>query len=554
VLEFRILGALDVREDGRRIEFREGNDAALLTLLLLHAGRPLAVDRIVDELWPDDPPASARKIVQNSVSRLRRALGEERLETRGHAYLLHAEPEEIDAAQFERLVGEGHGADALHLWRGPPTLDGDRFEELYLTALEQRLAADVAAGRTGTVAELETLVRRHPYRERLRALQMRALYTAGRQADALDAYRAAARTLREELGLEPGAELRELEQAILRQEVAEPQGPPPDRRRTRRRLWPVAAIVVVAAAAVAAVLLSYGTGDARNAAVVPNSLAVIDPASDRIVGDVRVGSHPRGIAVGADAVWVANTSDATVMRIDPQKLALLKTYGVGGAAIDIAIEGDTVWVSTDGDDTLVRIDARTQALETFPLPPGSGAEAVAVAPGVVWAAGLTVYRVDPVSGAVVQKPPAPNCCVPSDVIATPHSIWTNRYQRAVRLDPHTLREQTVVELDSNDLHLAYGEGAVWVSGWRYTDTNGHISHVWKLDDVSGTTEAETGVGDAVEAIAVGAGAVWTANQDAGTVSKLDPKTGELVDTIHVGGHPDGVAVGDGRVWVAVSSD
>ena len=554
MLEFRILGELDVHDDGRRIEFREGNDAALLTLLLLDAGRPLSVERIVDRLWPDDPPASARKIVQNSVSRLRRALGEERLETRGHAYVLHAEADEIDAARFERLVAEGRGADALHLWRGPPSLDAERFEELHLTALEQRLAADVHAGRGGAVAELETLVRRHPYRERLRALQMRALYAEGRQADALDAYRAASRTLRDDLGLEPGPELRELEQAILRQEVAQPTRPAaPGRRRRSRRWWPVLVVALAPAAALTAFFVFRDTTGSGDVAVVPNSVAVIDPSNDRIVGDVRVGSHPRGLAVGAGGVWVANTSDATVTLLDPQGLTAVRTYGVGGSAIDVAVDGDTGWVATDGDDTLVRIDARTQAQETFPLPPGSGAEAVAVAPGVVWAAGLTVYRVDPISGSVVQTPPLPNCCVPSDVLVTPHSIWTNRYQRAVRLDPHTLREQTDVELDANDLHLAYGYGAVWVSGWRYTDS-GRASHVWKLDDKTGATEAQTGVGDSVEAIAVGAGAVWTANQAAGTVSKLDPKTGEPVATIRVGGHPDGIAVGDGRVWVSVSPD
>ena len=548
MLEFRILGELDVRDGERRIEFREGNDAALLTLLLLHAGRPLSAERIVDELWPDNPPASARKIVQNSVSRLRRALGEERLETRGHGYVLHAAPEEIDAARFEELVTDGRGADALHLWRGPPALERDRFEELFLTALEQRLTADVDAGRSGTVAELETLVRRHPYRERLRALQMRALYVEGRQADALDAYRAAARTLREDLGLEPGPELRELEQAILRQDVAAPRHRPSERRRSRRRLV-VATVVALAAAVALAVVLRPDAGSPADVVVVRNSVAVIDPASGRIVGDVRVGAQPRGVAVGAGGVWVANTGDETVTGIDPQTLQPFKTYGVDGAALDIAIRDGTLWVALDGAKAVARIDTRSQAVQTFSVPGNASVYAVDVGPGSVWVGAATVYRLDPRSGAIVQKPPS-DCCVPIDLVVTPHSIWTNAFQNAVRLSLGTLREQVAVQLNSLEDHFAYGDGAVWVCASRFV--GGRVqSNVWKLDDVSGATQAQTRVGDYATAIAAGEGAIWVASYNARTVSKLDPATGRVLDTIPVGGHPDGIAAGGGRVWVSV---
>jgi DNA-binding SARP family transcriptional activator/streptogramin lyase len=547
VLEFRILGELDVRDDGRRIDFREGNDAALLTLLLLHAGQALSVERIVDELWPEDPPASARKIVQNSVSRLRRALGEERIETRAHTYVLHADPEEIDAARFEQLVAESRGADALHLWRGPPTFDRDRFEELYLTALEQRLAADVDAGRNGAVAELESLVRRHPYRERLRALQMRALYADGRQADALEAYRAASRTLRDDLGLEPGQELRELEQAILRQEVAAPQRPPAERRGSRRRL--VAALVVALAATAALAVALRPDASSPADVVVPNSLAVLDPANGRIVGDVRVGAQPRGVAVGAGGVWVANTGDETVTGIDPDTLQPFKTYGVGGAALDIAIRNEILWVALDGAKAVARIDTRSEAVETFSVPGNASVYAVDVGPGAVWVGAATIYRLDPRSGAIVQKPPT-DCCVPIDLVVTPHSIWTNAFQNAVRLSLGTLREQVAVPLNSLEDHFAYGYGAVWVCASRFVGDRIQSS-VWKLDDLSGATQAQTRVGDYATAIAAGAGAVWVASYNAGTVSKLDPATGRLLETIRVGGHPDGIATGDGRVWVAV---
>jgi len=552
VLEFRILGALDVHDDGRRIEFREGNDAALLTLLLLHAGQPLSVDRIVDELWPDDPPASARKIVQNSVSHLRRALGEKRLETRGHAYVLHADADEIDAAQFEQLVTDGRGADALHLWRGPPALDGERFEELHLTALEQRLAADVDAGRSGTIAELDTLVRRHPYRERLRALQMRALYADGRQADALDAYRAAARTLRAALGLEPGPELRELEQAILRHDVpATPDAPPPRAKRRRYRLGAVAAVAALAVV-LAAVLGNRGSH--KPVVVVPNSIAVIDPASDRVVRDIRVGAMPTGLAVGAGGIWVANTGDQTVTRINPKTLLADPAIGVGGAAIGIAIAGRTLWIATDGDGTVVRLDTGTGAQQTYAMPNGSGTEAVAVGHGAVWVAESTVYKVDPRTGKILLRPNT-DCCTPVDVLSTPQGIWTNAHaiEDVVRLSPRTLHVVGRVHIPLQEWRLAYGYGALWISASNTVTGRAHPrSAVWKVNPQSTAIEAQTAVGAYADAIAVGEGAVWVANRADNTISKLSPDTAAVVDTIRVGGSPTGIAVGEGRVWVSVS--
>jgi YVTN family beta-propeller protein len=284
-------------------------------------------------------------------------------------------------------------------------------------------------------------------------------------------------------------------------------------------------------------------------AVARNSVAVIDPRSGRIVGDVRVGAQPRGIAVGAGGVWVANTADETVTGIDPDTLRPFKTYGVGGAPLDIAIRDEILWVALDGEKAVARIDVRSQAIQTFSVPGNASVYAVDVGHGSVWVGAATVYRLDPRSGAIVQKPPT-DCCVPIDVIVTPHSIWTNAFQNAVRLNPVTLRQQVTVPLNSLEEHFAYGSGAVWVCASRYV--GGHVkSNVWKLDDVSGATQAQTQVGDYATAIATGARAVWVASHDAGTVSKLDPSTGELLDTISVGGHPDGIAVGLGRVWVSI---
>jgi DNA-binding SARP family transcriptional activator len=200
-------------------------------VLLLHANEVVSSYRLIDDLWGGAAPASAPKILQSSVSRLRRALDPDRIETRGHGYRLRVEPDELDAARFERLVADGKGGEALALWRGLPLVDLEgrwfaniaarRLEEVRLTALEQRIEDDLATGgNAALVAELEQLVAHQPFRERFQAQLMRALYASGRQAEALEAFRGIRSRLSDELGLEPGPELQELEGAILRHDPA----------------------------------------------------------------------------------------------------------------------------------------------------------------------------------------------------------------------------------------------------------------------------------------------------------------------------------------------
>jgi DNA-binding SARP family transcriptional activator len=230
-----------VVEHDRLLELGGTKQRSLLAILLLHANQVVSTDRLIDELWGAAPPATAAKSLQVHVSRLRKTLGERRLATRPPGYVLYAGSSELDLACFERLLEEARRAnpakaaqklrEALSLWHGPPLADLAyepfaqveiaRLEELRLTALEQRIAADLADRRHAElVSELEALVARHPLREGLRGQLMLALYRSSRQAEALDAYRAARRELSEELGLEPSEELKQLEQAILRQDPA----------------------------------------------------------------------------------------------------------------------------------------------------------------------------------------------------------------------------------------------------------------------------------------------------------------------------------------------
>ncbi len=231
-MEYALLGPLEVRSDGRTIAVGRGKQRALLAVLALNAGRVVPAERLIDELWGDEPPATAATALQVYVSRLRKSLGEGAIETREPGYLVEGQ---VDVSSFETLVSKARQsepaqaaellAEALGLWRGAPLADCElpleaaRLEEQHVSAIEQRIEADLANGRSSElVAELESLVAEHPLREPFRAQLMLALYRAGRQAEALDAYRAARATLLDELGIEPSPHLQGLEQAILRQD------------------------------------------------------------------------------------------------------------------------------------------------------------------------------------------------------------------------------------------------------------------------------------------------------------------------------------------------
>jgi DNA-binding SARP family transcriptional activator len=236
-MDFRILGPLEVSDGGREVALGGVKQRSLLAVLLQRPNAIVSTDHLLAELWGEARPASADNSVHVYVSRLRKALGPDRVVTRPPGYALRVDPSELDLAKFERLRAEGRPREALALWRGPayhdlgyePCVQAERarLEELRLATLEERIDADLAAGRdTDLVGELETMIREHPLRERLRGQLMLALYRSARQAEALEVYRAARRELASELGLEPGGELRRLERAILQQdpEIDPPAG------------------------------------------------------------------------------------------------------------------------------------------------------------------------------------------------------------------------------------------------------------------------------------------------------------------------------------------
>ncbi|HEV8248706.1 MAG TPA: AfsR/SARP family transcriptional regulator, partial [Gaiellaceae bacterium] len=253
-MEFRVLGPLEVSEGGRPVALGAPKQRALLAVLLLHANEVVSRERLIDELWGEAPPAHAAKLVQQYVSGLRKVLPAAVLLTRAPGYLLRVEPGRLDLSEFERLLEDARTAraerrneraadlygHALSLWRGPALDDvalesfgareADRLNDLRLAALVERIDLELELGPHAAVtAELELLVARHPYQERLRGQLMLALYRSGRQTEALAVYTETRRQLRDELGLEPSQELQRLERAILQQDPAleAPRAPGP---------------------------------------------------------------------------------------------------------------------------------------------------------------------------------------------------------------------------------------------------------------------------------------------------------------------------------------
>jgi DNA-binding SARP family transcriptional activator len=223
-VEFRVLGPLEVARDGRPVSLGGPAARALLAALLLRANEPVASERLTEELWGHRRPVPDANTLQVYVSRLRKLLGAETIETVPAGYLLRVAPEQFDLHRFTELLSRSADAapreasellhSALALWRGDPLADlaGEEFaqteirrlEELRALALERRIEVELALGNPSLVPEIATLVQRYPFRERLRGHLMLALYRDGRQVEALEAYRQAHRLLADELGLEPG--------------------------------------------------------------------------------------------------------------------------------------------------------------------------------------------------------------------------------------------------------------------------------------------------------------------------------------------------------------
>ena len=418
LIEFGLLGPLEATANGEPLALGAAKQRALLAVLLLNANEFVSHDRLIDALWGESASAGAAHSLQVYISALRKVLAahgaRELLVTSPGGYLVKLEPGQLDLVRFRALVEEGRLAlaagasalgaaklrEALALWRGEPLADlqFERFartaieqlDELRTAAVEDRIDADLQAGLASElVPELGALIGRHPLRERLRRQLMLALYRAGRQADALQVYRETRRLLIEELGIEPGPELKQLEQAILAHDPAldvsasaqaatAPVQVAVSRERSwlRRRLLVSALVPVLVGVGVALFFLLHDA-PAGLARIDPNAVGLVDPSSGRIVAEVRAGSTPTEAAFGAGSLWVASTNSNSVLRIDPKTMAPRDTIEVGHGPSGIAFGHGAAWVANSLDGTLSRIDAGTGiVVQTIPV--GSNPSAVAI--------------------------------------------------------------------------------------------------------------------------------------------------------------------------------
>lgn len=334
--EFRVLGPLEVRRGGEPVAIAAPKQRALLGLLLLHRNKPVHQEELIELLWGESAPPTARASLQNLVHALRRKLGAERLERRADGYVLRVERGELDLDRFERLAVGARSAEprekaaklrsALDLWRGPPLVELPaepfmqhevaRLEEERLIVLEDRIDVELELGKHAELApELESLVERYPHRERIWAQLMVALYRCGRQAEALGAYRRAHVRFVEELGVDPGVELRDLQRAILVQDAALDE---PDRR-PGWTLERAAAILPSPASERAESLFDYGiafmrTGELRRA--VSTLDAAMRLAAD--IGDRSIEDRAR-LYLSYLAIWIDGKS--AVEHLDEARYA-----------------------------------------------------------------------------------------------------------------------------------------------------------------------------------------------------------------------------------------
>jgi len=596
-VELRILGPVEVVADGREVGLGGRKQRSLLALLVVHRNESVSTDRLVDELWGEHPPETAAKTVQVYVSQLRKLLGDGRIETHGRGYLLRTGPDEVDLDLFQSLVERARNespADALatvdtalRLFRGDPLQDVayepwaqgeiEHLDELRLAALAQHAEAGLALGRHAElVPELEVLVREHPLREGLRASLMLALYRSGRQADALETYRQGRDLLDEQLGLEPGPELRDLEQRILRQDpdLGAPEAPPDTRAenagRTRRRrglfLLGAGALLLLAAALAFAVVELTGDSSDRGGptAIAPDAVGVVDPTTTSLVGRVPIVGGPSLVTAGTHVVWVASDASRTISSISTDSSSVTHVVAAGVAPSAMTADGDSVWVLGANGRTLVRLeptyDAPTRRLRlsaSVELPATNQrltSLGVASGAGALWVTDGTtrLLRVDPNDGTILS---ALDVHHPLNGVAVGEgAVWaiSGKAASVFQIDPHGRRVESRIRIVNRlgttapfPVAIAVGEGSVWV-------VNGNTQTVSKIDPVFGgvTATIQLGIGANPSDIAVGEGAAWVSNAGEATLVRIDARTNDPT-VISVGSSPTGVAVGGGRVWLTV---
>jgi ABC-type transport system substrate-binding protein/DNA-binding SARP family transcriptional activator len=561
---------------------------AVLAILVTHDGSDVSLGRIAEGLWGERIPPGYQQTIQTYISHLRAALNSSRtlLVTNANGYALRLQSSHVDATVFRRETQTGielldagsyedaraHLSAALSLWDGEVLADlaefpfvesfADPLDQLRLTALEALLQARLELGEhEGVAIDAESLIAEHPLRERAYSLRMLALYRAGRQADALATYQRLRTVLDEELGVEPGPDARELQQAILRQD---PQLRPPSRasastigvrgrrqkhpphRRPRLLLGAIAAVAVIAGS-----LAAYGTTHWHTAtlSVVPADSVALLRSDGTVRAAVPIGEPPTALAYGAGSLWAVSSTQDRVYRIDP-KHRFVEPIAVGGSPVSIAVTNQDAWVVNSADGTVSRISTKTDTLVGAPITVGVLPRAIAVGPSGVWVANVsdaTVQRINPETDTVDLTVDVGGAS--SALAVTSHAVYVaDEQQRTVtRLDPRTGEQiGAPIATGSGPSALAATPDALWV-----VDSGDQT--VQRIGLTTGAVSATIPVGDGADGIAVNDGRIWVSTRYDGAVSEIDPTTNTLVHRRSIGASPTALAAGGNGVWAAAGA-
>jgi YVTN family beta-propeller protein len=581
---FRILGRLEAQVDGRRVDLSSRRERALLGALLLQVGEVVSVDALVDSVWGEPAPASARHMVHEYVSRLRGVLGDASvIVTRAPGYTVERDACELDVTRFAELLHAARSAaaadeldealkgfdEALGLWRGDAlsdvALEGDarsaaaRLDDGRRAARSERVDVALALGRHNElIPDLERAVADEPLDEQVLGQLMLALYRNGRQADALARYRDGRQRLVRELGIEPGADLRGLEQAILRHDPellprtrpaidGDDVTPPPTRRRFAVGVATVA--VLGAAIGVAEVTIDRGHGGVI-APIRGNAVAVVDAATARLVGSVPVESRPAAIVYAAGSIWVASADTRSVARISPADRRVIASITLDRPAQGLAATNGSVWaVGTNATDTSLTVDRIDPTFDTaelvrrLPMVNKGDSGSIAANRNSVVVAARAGYltRIDARSGRVLDR--VDPSAAPTAVAQGFGSSWL-AYREAnlvVRVDGGTT---TPIPVGREPSAITVGRRAVWVAD----ELDGSVK---PIDPATGSVITTVEVGAGPVAIAEGDGSIWVANAGDGTLTRIDERTNRRTAQVVVGGSPRALVVADGKVWVSV---
>jgi YVTN family beta-propeller protein len=587
-MHFRVLGPLQVvEEDGRSLVLGGPKQRAVLALLLMEANRPVSKDRLIDAMWGEHPPVSASETLDTYISRLRRILGPDRLARRPAGYELRVDAGELDLSTFDALVSDAEQLlpedpaaaaatfrKALALWNGDPMGDlryelsttgiTDQLAERHLAALERQAEADLAAGNgPELVPELERLARNHPTRERLVAHLMLALYRAGRQSDALSAMQSCRHHLSRELGLEPGPELRRLEQRILEHDerLVPPRAPPAPQiprsvtsvggrqpSRSKRR-WAVPAVVLVTVALVVSLLAALGQGASPAVAADANTLVAINARSNLPAMRMELPVPPGAIAAAGGSMWVASPSGGSVLEVDPHEGTVSDRIPVGGEPGSLVSGAGALWVAGTMGASVERVDPGSAIVTWTTHLAETGPVAMAYGDGGLWVADATdqaVVELSPLSGSVLATYSLD--VQPTAIALADGLVWVAAYTAGTveAIEPGTGQAVGTVNVGNGPSAITFSDGDLWVA-------NNLDSTVSVVDPATFTVVSTIAVGSGPVGLVGGAGAVWVANQYSGTVSRISVKRLAVVGTVYVGNAPIALTSGQGVIWVAASA-